>query len=182
MIFKSIFVYPKYSENLQHLYELACNLWSVWDYDAIGLFYRIDTHLFREVNHNPLKFLNSLGREKLEALSTDEGFRFELEKVWQKFQSYLNHTPSFKTECDGECNLGADDTIAYFSMEFGLHESIPIYAGGLGVLAGDFLKGVSDLDLPLVGVGLLYKYGYFIQFIDPKGYQREVFAPLENHL
>lgn len=182
MIFKSIFVYPKYSENLQHLYELAYNLWSVWDYDAIGLFYRIDTHLFREVNHNPLKFLNSLGKEKLEALSADDGFRFELERVWQKFQSYLKHTRSFKAECYGDCNLEPDDIIAYFSMEFGLHESIPIYAGGLGVLAGDFLKGVSDLDLPLVGVGLLYKYGYFVQFIDPKGYQRETFAPFENHL
>jgi starch phosphorylase len=182
MIFKSIFVYPRYSENLQHLYELAYNLWSVWDYDAIGLFYRIDTRLFREVNHNPLKFLNSLTREKLEALSGDKGFLFELERVWEKFQSYLQHTGIFKSECDGECNLGKDDVIAYFSMEFGLHESIPIYAGGLGVLSGDFLKGVSDLDLPIVGVGLLYKYGYFTQLIDPNGYQREVFIPFENHL
>jgi starch phosphorylase len=182
MIFKSIFVYPKYSENLQHLYELACNLWSVWDYDAIGLFYRIDAHLFRAVNHNPLKFLNSLSKEKLESLSGDDGFLFELDKVWQKFQSYLRHTSPFKTECDEKCNLTRDDIIAYFSMEFGLHESIPIYAGGLGVLAGDFLKGVSDLDLPVVGFGLLYKYGYFIQFIDSKGYQQEILTPFENHL
>jgi starch phosphorylase len=148
----------------------------------MGLFYRIDTKLFREVNHNPLEFLNSLSKEKLEALVNDKGFLFELERVWEKFQSYLQHTGTFKDECDGECNLGQNDIIAYFSMEFGLHESIPIYAGGLGVLSGDFLKGVSDLDLPIVGVGLLYKYGYFTQFIDPKGYQREIFAPFENHL
>jgi starch phosphorylase len=182
MIFKSIFVYPKYPENLKHLYELACNLWSVWDHDAIRLFYRIDAQLFREVNHNPLKFLNSFSKERLETLSRNKGLLFELEKVWEKFQSYLQHTATFKEECDGECNLKQNDVIAYFSMEFGLHESIPIYAGGLGVLSGDFLKGVSDLDLPIVGVGLLYKYGNFNQFIDPKGYQQEIFAPFENHL
>ena len=182
MIFKSIFVYPKYPESLQHLYELACNLWSVWDYDAIGLFYRIDTKLFREVSHNPLKFLNSLSKEKLDGLVSNKGFLFELERVWQKFQSYLQHTSTLREECESEYGFKPEDVIAYFSMEFGLHESIPIYAGGLGVLSGDFLKGVSDLDLPIVGIGLLYKYGYFTQFIDPKGYQQEIFAPFENHL
>jgi len=182
MIFKSIFVYPKYPENLTRLYELACNLWSVWDYDAIGLFYRIDTPLFRGVNHNPLKFLNSLSKEKLEALSGDKGFLLELGKVWEKFQHYIHHVGILKDECNDECHLTQNDVIAYFSMEFGLHESIPIYAGGLGILSGDFLKGVSDLDLPIVGIGLLYKYGYFTQLIDPKGYQQEVFIPFENHL
>ncbi|MFZ0035475.1 MAG: alpha-glucan family phosphorylase [Sedimentisphaerales bacterium] len=182
MISKSIFVYPKYPDNLQHLYELARNVWSVWDYEAVELFYRIDAQLFREVNHNPLKFLNSLSRKRLEALSQDRGFIYELEKIWEKFQSYLQHTTSFKDECRCEYNLKQDDVIAYFSMEFGLHESIPIYAGGLGVLAGDFLKGVSDLDLPIVGVGLLYKYGYFKQLIDSKGYQQEILVPFENHL
>lgn len=182
MIFKSIFVYPKYPENLQYLYDLACNLWSVWDYDAIGLFYRIDTKLFREVNHNPLKFLSSLSMEKLGNLSSDKGFLFELEKVWDKFQSYRQRTGALREECNGKYTVGREDIIAYFSMEFGLHESIPIYAGGLGVLSGDFLKGVSDLDLPIVGIGLLYKYGYFTQIIDPNGYQREVFIPFENHL
>ena len=182
MIFKSIFVHPKYPENLQHLYELACNLWSVCDYDAIGLFYRIDTQLFREVNHNPLKFLYGLSKEKLKDLSSDKGFLFELEKVWEKFQHYLRHVGPFKDECGDKYNLSGDDVIAYFSMEFGLHECIPIYAGGLGVLAGDFLKGVSDLDLPIVGVGLLYKYGYFTQYIGPDDYQQEVFTPFENHL
>lgn len=182
MIFKSIFVYPRYSENLQHLYDLACNLWSVWDYDAIGLFYRIDTKLFREVNHNPLKFLNSLSRQKLDDLADDRGFLFELERVWEKFQSYIHHTSPLRQECESEHSLKPEDVIAYFSMEYGFHESIPIYAGGLGVLSGDYLKGVSDLDLPIIGVGLLYKYGYFTQFIDSRGYQQEIFTPFENHL
>lgn len=178
MIFKSIFVYPKYPENLQHLYELASNLWSIWNYDAIDLFYRIDARIFREVNHNPLKLLHSLSKEKLNELSSDKGFVSELEAVWEKFQNYLQYTGTFKNEYNFEQN----DVIAYFSMEFGLHESIHTYAGGLGVLAGDFLKGASDLGLPIIGIGLLYKFGYFTQHIDMKGRQQEAFDRFENHL
>ena len=182
MIFKTIFVRPKFPENLQHLYDLASNIWTLWDYDAIGLFYRIDTQLFRRVNHNPLKFLHGLTAEKLQDLSNDKGLLFELERVWQKFQDYLHYAGTFKDECAEECNFGAEDIIAYFSMEYGLHESIRLYAGGLGVLAGDFLKGASDLALPVVGIGLLYKYGYFTQHIDVNGYQQEIFTRSENHL
>lgn len=182
MILKSIFVYPKFPDNLRPLFELVRNLWCIWDYDAINLFYRIDGQLFRQVEHNPLKFLNSLSRKKLDDLSKDRGFLNELDKIWKKFQAYLSHTTSFKDECRCAYNLGPQDMIAYFSMEFGLHESVPIYAGGLGVLAGDYLKGVSDLDLPVIGIGLLYKYGYFKQVIDSKGYQQEVQVPFENYL
>ena len=182
MNFKSIFVYPKYPENLQRLYELACNLWSVWDYEAVGLFYRIDTRLFREVNHNPIKLLHSLSKEKLQGLARDKGFIFELEKVWERFQQYLQSTGTFKDKCANECSLEPQDIIAYFSMEFGLHESIPTYAGGLGVLSGDFLKGASDMDLPVVGVGILYKCGYFSQHIDFNGDQLEVCDRVEYHL
>ena len=182
MIFKSILVYPRYPEKLQHLYELAYNLWSVWDYEAIALFYRIDAQLFRKSNHNPIKLLYSLNREKLEDLSDDKGFLFELERVWEKFQHYLQYAGTFKSECEGECDLDESDMIAYFSMEFGLHESIHIYAGGLGILSGDYLKGASDLALPVVGVGLLYKFGYFTQHIDMNGYQREIFTKSENQL
>lgn len=182
MIFKSILVYPRYPEKLKHLYELAYNLWSVWDYEAIALFYRIDARLFSKSNHNPIKLLYSLNREKLEDLSDDKGFLFELEKVWGKFQHYLQYAGTFKDECEGECNLDESDIIAYFSMEFGLHESIHIYAGGLGILSGDYLKGASDLALPVVAVGLLYKFGYFTQHIDMNGYQREIFTKSENQL
>jgi len=182
MVFKSIFVYPSYPENLQHLYELASNLWSTWNYDAIDLFYRVDARVFREVNHNPLELLHSLSKERLNDLSGDEGFLSELEKVWEKFQNYLQYAGTFKNEYSGECNFGQNDAIAYFSMEFGLHESIHTYAGGLGVLAGDFLKGASDLGLPVVGIGLLYRFGYFTQHIDMNGHQQEVFSKFENHL
>jgi starch phosphorylase len=182
MILKSIFVYPKFPDNLRPLFEIVRNLWCVWDYDGINLFYRIDAQLFRQVEHNPLKFLNSLSRKKLEELSKDKGFLNQLDRVWEKFQNYIAHTTSFKDECRCVYNLASKDVIAYFSMEFGLHESVPIYAGGLGVLAGDYLKGCSDLDLPVVGIGLLYKYGYFKQVIDSKGYQQEVQVPFENYL
>jgi starch phosphorylase len=182
MIFKSIFVYPRYPENLQQLYDMACNLWSTWNYDAVALFYRIDTPLFRKVDHNPLRFLHSLSKEKMQELSNDKGFLFELNQVWEKFQHYLQYTGTFKEECQTPCNFEQEDVIAYFSMEFGLHESIRIYAGGLGILAGDFLKGASDLTLPMVGIGILYKFGYFTQHIDINGYQQEVFDKFQNHL
>jgi starch phosphorylase len=156
-------------------------MWCTWDYDAINLFYRIDTALFREVEHNPMKFLHSLSKERLDELAEDKGFIFEFEKVWDKFQHYLKFAGTFKSECSGQCDIDNDDTIAYFSMEFGLHECIPTSAGGLGVLAGDYLKGASDLGLPVVGVGLLYKHGYFIQRVDLNGYQQEVYTKFENH-
>ena len=182
MRFKNIFVYPKYPENLQRLYKLACNLWSTWNYDSIGLFYGIDTQLFRKVEHNPLKLLDSLSKEKLEALSNDKRFLYEFEKVWKNFQHYLQHADVAKDDWSKECSLEQDDVVAYFSMEFGLHEFIPLYAGGLGIFSGDFLKSVSDLDLPVVGIGLLYKYGYFTQCIDVNGHQQEKSRQFENHL
>ena len=151
---KNILVYPKYPRNLHHLYQLAQNLWCTWNYDAINLFYRIDARLFKEVSHNPIRFLHSLSKERLESLSADRGFLFELEKVWQQFDEYMRFDADGK-EYDGVGGFDKKQPIVYFSMEFGLHESIPIYAGGLGVLAGDFLKGASDMGLPVVGVGLL---------------------------
>ncbi len=181
MKFKKIFVHPRYPDKLKPLYELACNIWTLWDYDAITLFYRIDSRLFRSVGHNPLKFLHSLSKKTLSDLAEDEGFLYELNNVWEKFQNYLKYSRDFKEQCDDCCNISDSDKIAYFSMEFGLHECIHTYAGGLGILAGDYLKGASDLDLPVVGIGLLYRYGYFTQNIDLNGYQREIFTGFENH-
>jgi glycogen phosphorylase len=179
MNFKSLFVSPRFPENLQHLYDLSYNLWTTWNIDALNLFYRIDGILFTKVNRNPLKFLHSLSKDKLEELSNNNGFLFELEKVWSKFQHYLKYSRSFRQDCINSC-LFEEGVVAYFSMEFGLHESIHIYAGGLGILAGDFLKGASDLDLPVIGIGLMYKYGYFTQYIDVHGYQQEVFTKFEK--
>lgn len=180
MRLKSIFVYPRYSESLEKLYELACNLWCTWNYDAIKLFYRIDSKLFRAVKHNPVRFLYSLPKERIKELSADRGFLFELEEVWKRYQDYLSYGVQ-NTE-PGRKVINTNDTIAYFAMEFGLHECIPIYGGGLGVLSGDFLKAASDMAIPIVGVGLIYKYGYFTQRINIIGEQEESFLEFDNHL
>jgi starch phosphorylase len=179
MIAKDIFVYPRLPENLKKLHGLAYNLWCTWNYDAIRMFYRIDGPLFRKVNHNPVQFLLSLPTERIAQLSSDRGFLFELEKVWQRYQEYMQYNEQFRTVAGGV--LGPDDVVAYFAMEFGLHECIPIYGGGLGVLSGDFLKAASDLNLPMVGVGLIYKYGYFTQRIGLNGEQEELFHEFDNH-
>lgn len=180
MAFKNVFVYPRYPENLERLYTLAYNLWSTWNYDAIRLFYRVDAHLFQVVKHNPVRLLMSLSQERIDELAQDDGFLFELDHVWENYQEYMSHRePSDAGPSNG---LSADDVVAYFSMEFGLHECIPIYGGGLGILAGDFLKAASDMGLPIIGIGLIYKFGYFAQRINLDGYQEEHFDEFDNHL
>jgi starch phosphorylase len=180
MNLKNIFVYPRLPDNLSKLQALAHNLWCTWNYEAISLFYRIDAQLFRAVNHNPIRFLVKLSGERIAQLAQDKGFLFELEKVWGQFQEYMQYDGQFRT--DSGASLQPSDTVAYFSMEFGLHECIPIYGGGLGVLAGDYLKASSDLNLPVVGIGLIYKYGYFTQRINTNGEQEEQFVEFDNHL
>jgi len=182
MNFRTILVHPEFPENLSKLYELASNLWCTWSYDALNLFYRIDAELFRRVQHNPIKFLHSLPKYKVESISRDRALLFELEQVWESFQEYMKYSGKFEEMADGKDFLKPDDVVAYFSMEYGLHEAIPIYAGGLGVLSGDTMKGASDLGLPLVGVGLVYKCGYFTQMINADGQQTEACLEFENHL
>lgn len=179
MILKNIFVYPKLPDNLKKLHTLAYNLWCTWNYDAIRLFYRIDGQLFRAVNHNPVQFLLSLPTERISELSRDRGFLFELDRVWRRYEEYMQYNEQFRTARGG--TLAPEDVIAYFAMEFGLHECIPIYGGGLGVLSGDFLKAASDLNVPLVGIGLIYKYGYFTQRIGLNGDQEDLFLEFNNH-
>jgi len=179
MILKNIFVYPRLPDNLKKLHTLAYNLWCTWNYDAIRLFYRIDGPLFRAVNHNPVQFLLSLPTERIAQLSGDRSFLFELDKVWQRFEEYMQYNEQFRTAKGGA--LAPTDIVAYFAMEFGLHECIPIYGGGLGVLSGDFLRAASDLNVPLVGIGLIYKYGYFTQRIGLHGEQEELFREFNNH-
>jgi glycogen phosphorylase len=182
MILRNLFVRPHYPENLERLYQLAYNLWWSWNYEAINLFYSIDTQLFRETGRNPVRLLCSLSKERIHELSRDRGFLFELEKVWNHFEEYMQYVGSF-TRADGsEAPFGEKETIAFFMMECGIHTSIPIYAGGLGILSGDFLKSASDMGLPLTGVGLLYKYGYFTQRINMNGYQEEVYQEFEKQM
>jgi len=163
MDFKKFFVYPKIPENLQKLFILSNNLWFTWNYDALSLFYKIDAETFRRFKYNAKKFLYNLPKLKLEKLAKDERFLMDLEDIWESFEEYKE----YKHPLIESLELTKDDIIAYFSTEFGFHPVLPMYAGGLGVLAGDIIIGASDLGLPLIGIGLLYKLGYFLQKVDP---------------
>ena len=141
--------------------------------DAIELFRRISPRLWEASGRNPIVFLTVIPQEQLEKLSKDESFLAHQQRVEERFVDDL--TP----EEPGESPYGKEGTIGYFSMEFGIHESVPLFAGGLGVLAGDHLKAASDLTLPLIGVGLLYRHGYFHQFLDHEGWQQEEYPEID---
>lgn len=164
-------VVPSLSEDLAALQRIAYNLWWSWEPDAIGLFRRLDPDLWRETRHNPVEMLGILQQTTLEGLKSDEGFMAHMNMVDEKLAEYMKEKTWFQRNCNGSSKLKA----AYFSMEFGLHESLPIYSGGLGILAGDHLKSASDLGLPLVGVGLLYRQGYFRQYLNNEGWQQEYY-------
>jgi len=168
MHFHTFLIFPKIPEKLVFLEVLARNLWWCWHRDAIGLFRRIHPRLWSEVCGNPIMFATRLTQERLEELAEDQSFLAHLERVRSLFkQQVLTHHDYSASP------YRQSDAIAYFSMEFGIHESLPIYAGGLGILAGDHLKASSDMGLPLVAVGLLYQYGYFRQTLDQNGWQHE---------
>jgi len=160
-------VKPNIPERLRPLEEIANNLWVSWNYDAIMLFMRLDFEAWQQSRLNPARVLGLIPQSRLEEVAEDDSFVAALEAVYGKFQKYLKSERWYKD--------GRSDVIAYFSMEYGLDVSLPIYSGGLGVLAGDHLKSSSDLGLPLVGVGLLYRQGYFQQYLNPDGFQQEVY-------
>lgn len=148
--------------------ELANNLWWTWNPDAQRLFRHIDTDLWEQLYHNPVRFLKDVERARLNAMTYDRYFLEFYDRVMRQFDKYMEaKTTWYKTSYPDL----VEKTIAYFSMEFGLHETLALYAGGLGVLSGDHLKEASDLGLPLVGLGLLYKQGYFSQRITEDGWQ-----------
>jgi starch phosphorylase len=165
-------VLPHLPGRLQGLHKLAYNLWSLWNHEAVSLFRRIDDELFEQLENSPVKLLGTLGQDRLEQLLHDDGFLAHMDRVQAALDRYLS-APTWFQETYGETAGGQDFRIAYFSAEFGIHESIPIYSGGLGVLAGDHLKAASDLGLPLVGVGLMYREGYFRQYLNVDGWQQE---------
>ena len=166
-------VFPAIPKPLSFLQVLARNLWWCWHMDAIELFRRISPRLWEASGRNPIVFLTVIPQEQLEKLSKDESFLAHQQRVEERFVDDL--TP----EEPGESPYGKEGTIGYFSMEFGIHESVPLFAGGLGVLAGDHLKAASDLTLPLIGVGLLYRHGYFHQFLDHEGWQQEEYPEID---
>lgn len=161
---------PRLPESLRALDELARNLWWSWNPDAIALFRRLDDDLFSTTGHNPVKMLGIIDQGRLDLLCEDAGFLAHLERVYEAFQHYITLKKTWFAEMHGDFG---GRKIAYFSAEFGLHESLPIYSGGLGILAGDHLKSASDLGLPLVAVGLLYQHGYFRQYLNADGWQQE---------
>jgi len=173
MEIKKFFVKPSIPDKLKKLYNLTLNLWGYWDKDTERLFSRIDTFQYSKCKHNLLKMLQHVSTEKLTKLADEKGFIYELEKVWQKFSDYMAFEGTYIDPEDHRIPFQKDKLIAYVSMEYGLHESISIYSGGLGILSGDHLKAASDVGIPFVGFGLLYKYGYFNQRINLNGYQEE---------
>ena len=158
---KTFVVVPSLPAELSRLKDLAQNLWWAWDHECLNLFRRLDRELWEECYHNPVKMLGMISQERLEAARHDSGFISHMERVVDRFDEYMA-TPK-KT----------DEVTVYFSAEFGLNECLPIYSGGLGILAGDHLKSASDLSLNLVGVGLLYRQGYFSQYLNADGWQQE---------
>ncbi len=162
-------VKPTLPDRLQPLLDLAHNLWWTWNPDAVALFERIDPNLWHAARHNPVKLLAQVPQERLDDLAREEAFLAHLDRVVESIRSYLA-SPTWYSKVHKE---QPQSRIAYFSAEFGLHESLPLYAGGLGVLAGDHLKSASELGLPLIGVGLLYRCGYFHQQLERDGTQTE---------
>ena len=157
---KKIYVQAKIPKELEPLRELSMNLWWSWNYDATDLFQQIDEDLWTETGHNPRALLNHLSFEKFESLKKDDAFMNKMYHVFSSFTNYMK-----------EMDHKPKDQVAYFSMEFGLHESVKIYSGGLGILAGDYLKQASDSNKNMIGIGLLYRYGYFNQSLSLFGDQ-----------
>ncbi len=163
-------VRPNIPANLAFLETLAQNMWWCWTRDAVELFRRMDPRLWADCQRNPIPFLARLPQARLEKLARDASFTGHLERVRQMFDKRIHHP-----ELHFELPVGASEAVAYFSMEFGLHESLPLFAGGLGILAGDHLKAASNTALPVVGLGLMYQHGYFRQYLNHEGVQQEAY-------
>jgi len=161
-------VTPILPATLEPLREMSFNLWWTWEPSARRLFRHLDPELWGRTNHNPIRMLQLSRQSRLEELSQDKNFLRELKQVFEEFEKYLGRQDTY-----GKTDAGSaiKNPIAYFSAEFGFHESIPNYSGGLGILAGDHCKSASDLDLNFVAIGLLYRHGYFRQQIDKDGVQ-----------
>jgi starch phosphorylase len=164
-------VVPSLPERLAPLKELAYNLRWSWDHPTKQLFETIDPGLWRSTEHNPARLLGLVAQSRLAELEQDSAFTSQLDSVYANFKSYMADGGWWSRHYADE--FGPDFKIGYFSAEFGIAECLPIYSGGLGILAGDHLKAASDLGLPLVGVGFLYQRGYFRQSLNADGWQME---------
>jgi glycogen phosphorylase len=163
----------------QRLAHVAQNLWWSWDPESVALFRDIDPVLWRQCDHNPIALLHLVDADQLEARAAELALHGRINHVYRRMQEYLRSKHTWGARHASV--LGARP-VAYFSAEFGLHESMPIYSGGLGILAGDHLKSASDLGVPLIGVGLYYDQGYFRQRLDANGWQREEYIDVDSRL
>jgi starch phosphorylase len=163
----------------QRLSALAHNLWWAWDDDTVTLFRELDPVLWRECDHNPILLLQQIPTAQLEARASQLALHGRINYAYRRLQEYLQSKHTWGGQ--NASVLGARP-VAYFSAEFGLHESLPIYSGGLGILAGDHLKSASDLGIPLVGNGLYYDQGYFRQRLDIDGWQHEEYLDVDHRV
>ena len=147
-------------EQLECLNELAHNMWWAWNYEARNLFKSLDENLYEEVGHNPVLLLNRLGYDRKEAIVKDKALMKKVKEVYAKFRAYMDVKPD-----------SSRPSVAYFSMEYGLNQVLKIYSGGLGMLAGDYMKEASDSNVDMCGIGFLYRYGYFTQSLSMDGQQ-----------
>jgi starch phosphorylase len=165
-VWKEVTVKSRIPESLQMLQELAHNIWWSWNYEATDMFKSLDPEIWSLVGQNPVAFLERLSYEKLEALSTDKAVLDKINKVYSKFKAYMSEKPDHSRP-----------SVAYFCMEYGLTHVLKIYSGGLGILAGDYMKEASDSNVDMCGIGFLYRYGYFTQSLSMDGQQVANYEP-----
>ena len=175
-VFNKITVNPQLPKRIGKLSEIANNLWWSWNTEFLRLFKIIDRDLWETCEKNPVKFLKRVSQDRLEAVVENTDFLREYDRLAKEFDDYIT---SKNTWFSNKYPENKKDLIAYFSAEYGLDQTIPIYSGGLGILSGDHLKSASDLGIPLVAVGLLYKNGYFHQKIDENGEQETEYNNIE---
>jgi starch phosphorylase len=170
--FRKIIVKSVVPEKLKKLEEFSYNLWWSWKPKAQKLFSHLDKDLWCEVKYNPLRLLKEISQNKLNEKNNDTEYIKLFDEVMKEYKQYMSNNDTWFEKKHGKQK---DFLVAYFCTEFGVHETVPVYSGGLGILAGDHIKTTSDLGIPLVGVGLLYKQGYFIQRFNADGQQESIY-------
>ena len=175
-VFNRITVNPQLPTRINKLSEVANNLWWSWNTEFLNLFKLIDVDLWETCDKNPVKFLKLVSQEKLESAIQNKEFISNYDRIIDNFEGYMNSKSTWfnKKYPNNKKNL-----ISYFSAEYGLDQILPIYSGGLGILSGDHLKSASDLGIPFVAVGLLYKNGYFNQKINGYGIQETNYTNID---
>lgn len=164
-------VSPSLPKELEPLLEITKNFWWCWNQKAVNLLRTIDIDNYDEKDHNPIRILGESSQECFYNMLHDDAVMMNLAEVYDEFKTYMNQETWYASLDDSQKT--ENEKIAYFSFEYGLHESLPNYSGGLGILSGDHLKSASDLGLPFIAVGLLYRKGYFRQYLNADGWQQE---------